>query len=441
MSRSRHLHVNLVGNAINNHPAWSSYERRTGQAPERANPHAELMEMAAHADEGLFTAIFVGDVSGTDASDPVPVFDGGVPEPITALTAVAGVTKHVGLIPTASTTFYDPYTLGRLIGSLDQISDGRAGFNAVTSSDNFAVNYSKPNHPDREARYQIADEFLEAITGLWERRELRKGEDGRTQFFASRIDHKSEHFEIRGPLNVAPSRHGNRPLISQAGGSGPGIRVAAKHADLVFTNFATFQNSISYREELNRALAALGKPADSVPLFPGVVPWLGKTRAEAEEKRRALDDAYDLNSIAPHVFRSFGIEYSYTSLEDSFPTEVLPDPKTSQDKIRGAYGNYVGLYSWIMERPGVTVREVASATLGGWHHRKFVGSYDEFVDDLASWFEGGYADGMNIMPPMGAVSVKEYVDEVVPRLIDRGIHRSTPDSRPLRERVVGTREQ
>ena len=193
MPDRRYLHLNLVGNDLNLHQGALAYERdRTGRPHQDA--FTRLLVYGKLADEGLFTAVFLGDVPGAVGS-PAP--DGGPPEPITALTAMAGVTRHVGLIATASTTFYDPYTLARLLASLDQASDGRAGFNAVTTAgDHFALAYGLKAHPDRETRYRRADEFLDVVTALWDGRELRTDPDGVARFYATQVSHRGELFQV-----------------------------------------------------------------------------------------------------------------------------------------------------------------------------------------------------------------------------------------------------
>lgn len=431
MSDRRPLHLNLVANDINLHQGAYRYEQANGVA-ERST-FERLIEYGRYGDEGLFTALFVGDIPGLQGS---PAFDGGPAEPITALTAISQHTKHVGLIATASTTFYDPYNLARLLGSLDQASDGRAGYNAVTSViDQFALNYSLTHHLDREQRYQRADEFLHVLRGLWDHRELRRDPDGLTRFYADPIDHQGNLFQVTGPLNIAPSRQG-RPLIAQAGGSGAGIRVAATHAEMVFTNSATRDTAAEYRATLDKALVAQGRAPGSVPAIPGLIPYLGRTAKEAQDKLHALDNFVDWAPIAPFALGQFGIDVSYGDVNDPFPAEVLPKPAEVEATIKSTFGNYVGLYNWIQERPGVTVREVVAQAVGrgGATHRKFVGSYDDIVDDFAAWHTDGNVGGFNLMFSAGSQSIREFIDEVVPRLIDRGIYRSTPHDRPLRER-------
>jgi len=436
MAGQRYLHLNLVGNEINNHQGVLAYERDHGGGPDRQNAYLPISEMGKAAEEGYFTAMFLGDIAGT-AGSPAP--DGGPPEPITAFAALARETSYLGLIATASCSFYDPYNLARLLASIDQISDGRAGFNAVTSvSDEWAQNYSMEAHLDRITRYKRADEFLDIVTALWEKREVRIDADQIKRFYSEQINHRGDFFQVLGPLNVAPSPQG-RPLIAQAGGSGPGIAVAAKHAEMVFTNATTRQQAADYRAELDAALVARGRAAGSVPAIPGLVPYLGKTRAEAEELMRALDENVPYELYAPFALVQFGLDFTFDSIDDPFPLDQIPHPETVKDTIKSTYGNYLGLYNWIAENPGATVRDVTAQSLarGGAQHRKFVGSYDEFVDDLALWHADGQIGGFNLMFPTNVIGVRDFVAEVVPRLIDRGIYRGKPDTRPLRERFAG----
>ncbi|MGW0163502.1 NtaA/DmoA family FMN-dependent monooxygenase [Mycobacterium sp. NPDC003323] len=431
MTEKRYLHLNLVANDLNLHQGAYKYEQAHG-IPERS-AFARLIEYGKFGDEGLFTALFVGDIPGLNGS---PAFDGGPAEPITALTAISQHTTHVGLIATASTTFYDPYNLARLLASLDQASDGRAGYNAVTSViDQFALNYSLTAHLDRERRYQRADEFLDVLRALWDNRDLRRDPDGLTRFYADPINHQGNLFQVTGPLNIAPSRQG-RPLIAQAGGSGAGIRVAAKHAEMVFTNSSTRDSAADYRANLDKALIDQGRAPGSVPAIPGLIPYVGRTAAEAEERLRELDSQVDWAPIAPFALGQFGIEIRFDDIDDPFPTAALPAPADVEKTIKSTFGNYVGLHNWIQERPGVTVRDVVAQAVGrgGATHRKFVGSYDDLVEDFAAWHADGTVGGFNLMFSAGAQSIREFIDEVVPRLIDRGIYRGTPHDRPLRER-------
>jgi alkanesulfonate monooxygenase SsuD/methylene tetrahydromethanopterin reductase-like flavin-dependent oxidoreductase (luciferase family) len=242
-------------------------------------------------------------------------------------------------------------------------------------------------------------------------------------------------FQVRGPLNVAPSRQG-RPLIAQAGGSGPGVRVAARHADMVFTNATTPDTAAAYRVELDNALAEVGRPKGDLPAVPGLIPFVGRTKAEAEEKLRTLDEYVPWDQLAPFAIGQFGFDVPFDSVDDPFPAELLPKPSDVEKTIKSTFGNYVGLYNWIQDNPGLTVKDVTAQSIGrgGAQHRKFIGSYDDIADDFVQWHETGSVGGFNLMFPAGASSIREFIDEVIPRLVDRGIYRKTPDDRPLRER-------
>jgi FMN-dependent oxidoreductase (nitrilotriacetate monooxygenase family) len=426
-----HFHLSLVPTTNTLHDGWETYARQRGIGHLDAVDH--YLQCARLAEEGNFTLVFLGD---TASAVSAPVADTGAPEPVTSLTAIAAVTRNLGLVGTISTTFYEPYNVARLIGSLDQISGGRAGWNAVTSAtEAAALNFSYDAHLPRETRYEIADEFIEVVNALMRNRELRCTDDGVPRYYARPIDHVGKYFRVKGPLNVAPSRQG-RPLLAQAGGSGPGIRVGAKHADIIFTNANSQKDAATYRAALDAALVEVGRAPRSVPVLPGVSPYLGRTKAEAISLKRELDAFLDVEALAPAALAAFGIEYSYRSVDDPFPVDVLPDPARAPASIRNSLGNYTGLYTWITERPGVTVREVVGQTAGGWTHRNFVGSYDEFADEIESWYREGLADGFSILAPRGIESVRECVEEIVPRLIDRGIYRAEPDERPLRHRFT-----
>ena len=191
-----------------------------------------------------------------------------------------------------------------------------------------------------------------------------------------------------------------------------------------------------YREMLDKALVEEGRAPGSVPAIRGLIPYLGRTAQQAEDKLRELDSYVDWEPIAPFALGQFGIEVPFDDIHQRFPVEVLPVPADVEKSIKSTFGNYVGLYNWIRERPGATVRDVVAQAVGrgGATHRKFVGSYDDIVDDFAAWFEDGDVGGFNLMFSAGSESIQEFIDEVVPRLIDRGIYRASPDDRPLRER-------
>jgi N-acetyl-S-(2-succino)cysteine monooxygenase len=212
---------------------------------------AQAVEVAQTAERGKFDFLFLADTAAVSLSGSAESRGrmGKVVkfEPMTLLSALAAVTKHLGLVATSTTTFNEPYTLARQFASLDQISGGRSGWNLVTSNnEGDALNYSREEHPAHSDRYDRAIEFAEVVTGLWDSWDedafIRDKESG-VFFDPSKVhvlNHKGKHFSVRGPLNVACSPQG-RPVLVQAGTSGTGRDVASRLAELVFTAQTTFE--------------------------------------------------------------------------------------------------------------------------------------------------------------------------------------------------------
>ena len=133
--------------------------------------------------------------------------------------------------------------------------------------------------------------------------------------------------------------------------------IQVQNAEMVFTNSSTRESAAEYRRTLDAALTDAGRTPGTVPAIPGLIPYLGKTAAEAEEKLRELDGYVDWAPIAPFALGQFGIDIPLADIEAPFPTEALPVPADVEATIKSTFGNYVGLYNWIQQRPGVTVRE------------------------------------------------------------------------------------
>jgi FMN-dependent oxidoreductase (nitrilotriacetate monooxygenase family) len=162
-------------------------------------------------------------------------------EPTAVLAALAAITTHIGLVATATTTYNEPYNIARRFAAIDLMSDGRAGWNLVTSQiEDEAENFGFDAHMEHASRYERASEFYDVVLGLWDSMEdgalLRDKSSGvyldrdRVHF----LDHEGPHFKVRGPLNVVRSPQG-RPVVAQAGSSEAGRELAAKTADVIFT--------------------------------------------------------------------------------------------------------------------------------------------------------------------------------------------------------------
>jgi FMN-dependent oxidoreductase (nitrilotriacetate monooxygenase family) len=210
---------------------------------------AHYVELAQTAERGKFDLMFLADgVSVRDA--PLEALSRWPQytvyfEPITLLSAIAGATKHLGLVATASTSYSEPYNVARLFASLDRISGGRAGWNIVTSAgEGSAPNFGRETHYGHEERYARAAEFADVVCGLWDSWDddaFVRDRAAQLYFDPAKLrvlDHRGRYFNVRGPLNAARPPQGY-PVLFQAGGSEAGRELAAKTAEAVFTPLHT----------------------------------------------------------------------------------------------------------------------------------------------------------------------------------------------------------
>jgi FMN-dependent oxidoreductase (nitrilotriacetate monooxygenase family) len=159
----------------------------------------------------------------------------------TVMGVLAQATSGIGLGATYSTTYYAPFHVARTFATLDHLSKGRAAWNVVTSvNDGEAQNFGVSSHLAPNERYDRADDFIGAVTGLWDSWEddalILDREAG---VFADpdkvhELRYHGRHFDVRGPLTVPRTPQG-RPVILQAGSSGRGRDFASRWAELIFT--------------------------------------------------------------------------------------------------------------------------------------------------------------------------------------------------------------
>jgi len=390
--------------------------------------------LAQTAERGLFDAYFLADglsvnFGGDDAGrrDRSTGF-----EPVTLFSALSTVTKNIGFIATASTTYEDPYLLARKFASLDHLSAGRSGWNVVTSTDDAtARNFGRAQQAVATDRYDRAEEFVDTVTELWDSWEddafIRDKASG--QFFdPAKLHpphHKGKHFSVDGALNVSRPPQGY-PVIVQAGQSEPGLELAARTAEVVFTAQQSLEDAQAFYRELKSRLPKFGRSADQLKIMPGVSVYVAATEREAQAKLQQLNDLiHPQAGLALLAGLSGGTDLSQYPLDGPFP-EL---PKTvgwvsrqqmMVDIARKHSFSIRQLYQWI-------------ATARG--HWTIVGTPVQVADQLQLWFENEAADGFNVLPPVLPGSLDDFVDLVIPELQRRGLFRTAYEGKTLRENL------
>lgn len=421
MTKQRQMHLGVFVLGTGNHIAgW-----RMEGAYDSFQSLAVIQHIAGIAERGCFDLLFLGDTLSAGPNDH-PSFTARF-EPLTMLGALAASTTHLGLGATASTSFNEPFNIARLFASLDHLSSGRAAWNAVTSSNPRAAPNFGRELPEHDQRYRVAEEFVDIVMGLWdcwdEGAIIADRETGRYIDPAKMraLDHVGEFFRVKGPLNIGRCPQG-RPIILQAGSSEPGLDLAARTADVVFSVVQDFDEARASYASLKGRMAKYGRRPEEIAILPGVMPILGRTREEAWATLDKLQSFVNSTNAASLLSARLGLDVSGFPLDEKVPD--LPLPNTSHGFARAMLSK--------ARREGMTWRDLHNLTGAARGHWVIAGTKDDIADTLQAWFEGGAADGFNILPAWFPGAFDGFVDEVVPELQRRGLFRKAYTSRTLR---------
>jgi FMN-dependent oxidoreductase (nitrilotriacetate monooxygenase family) len=354
---------------------------------------------------------------------------------IPLLTAMGLATRHLGLGGTYSTTYFEPFHVARTFATLDHMIGGRAAWNIVTSlNDSEAANFGGEAHPEHDARYDRADEFVEVVLGHWD-----AWEDDAIVFdraaglFADpakvhRLDHRGQWFRSRGPFTVPRSPQG-RPVLIQAGQSGRGRRFAARWGELLFVIFPNLAFARQAYAEIKAEVVAAGRDPERVFVAPAIYCVVGETRAMAEDKLRYIEGlAHPLDSL---VLLSEVLNYD-------FAAKGMDEPITDAE-LAGMTG-LQALRDRVVKQSGSknpTPRDFVRYSGRGTLHEmpRFVGTPREVADGLEEWFTGRACDGFVLAATHMPGAYEDFARLVVPELQRRGLlHREYAGS-TLRENL------
>ncbi|USX15065.1 LLM class flavin-dependent oxidoreductase [Oxalobacteraceae bacterium OTU3CAMAD1] len=399
---------------------------RHPQTDLESNPFKVFRQQVQSAERACLDAVFFADSLA---------LTGGMPalEPLTLLSALAASTEKIGLIGTATTTYNEPYTVARQFASLDQISEGRAGWNLVTS-DNAAeaANFGRDQHVAHAARYERAREFHQVVTGLWDSWEdgaLINDKDGGRLIDPARLrklNHRGPHFAVAGPLNVSRSPQG-RPVVVQAGGSEAGRELAAATAEVVFTAQPSLAKAQDFYRDMKRRLVAHGRAPESLKVMPGLFAVVGRSQGEADDKFGELQRLIEPKAGLALLGRMIGnFDLSEYPLDGP-----LPELPQTQDGQRSRQQLLIDL----AQGENLTIRQLYERIAGGRGHFTVVGTAQTVADQMQAWFEQEAADGFNFMAPALPGGLDDFLSLVVPELQRRGLFRTEYRGTTLREHL------
>ena len=325
----RQLHLNLFIHSRGHHEAsW----RHPLSSPLALTDIRYYQDLAQRAEAGLFDSIFLADqlALGDDASQAARTWL----EPVTVLAAVAAVTSRIGLIATCSTTYTEPFNLARQFGSLDHISNGRVGWNIVTSwlaTAAAQLRRHRPGQPRRPLRPR------RRVHDAWSRRCGTAGPRTRWSTTApagatprptasgrSITRASTTRWPGRSTCRARPQ---GRPVLVQAGSSDTGRRFAARHAEAVFTAHMEKATAQAFYADLKTLVAEEGRQPEQVLILPGLSPMIASTEAEAQRLARETNELSDPEVGRKRLSGRFGgHDFSHLPLDRPLTPEDFPDP-------------------------------------------------------------------------------------------------------------------
>jgi len=348
-------------------------------------------------------------------------------DPLPLIPLMAQATSRVGLVPTISTSFYPPYLLARLIATLDLMSKGRVGCNFVTSTaERAAQNFGLDAHLEHDLRYEMADEFVEVVTKLWESWDADAiVMDRERGMFADpakvrAINFKGRFFSSRGPLNTARPPQG-RPVLIQAGTSPQGQTFASKHMDAVLCAVSTVPEMKAFRADLRTRVAAAGRDPDDCKIFYVIMPTVGESKAEAEERvRRRQAHRAAMPELALAQMGSLtDIDFSGFDLD-------APVGELTTNGQQGTFKRFL--------KQGRTLREIACNYR--YAYEDLVGTPETVAAQMAEVIQEVGGDGFVFTGNLTRRYVSEVTDGIAPALQRLGLVRTAYEHEHFRDNLL-----
>ena len=441
MSTKRQVHLAAHFPGVNNTTVWSD-DRAESQIAFSSFEH-----FARNAERGRFDFLFLAEgLRLREQKGRIHDLDVvGRPNTLAILAALAGVTDHIGLVGTLQTTFNEPVELAKQLATLDHLTDGRAGWNVVTSSDAFhGANFRRGGFLDHADRYTRAAEFIELSRELWDSWEQDAVvADGASGVFADRsrirdVDHHGPQFDVTGTFPVPRSPQGH-PVVVQAGDSDEGRDLAAAHAEVIFSLHTEFDDARTYYDDITARLARFGRSKDELHILPGATFVLGDTPDEADERARAIRRA----QVSPATAIAFleqvwNRDLSGYDVDGPLP-EVEPDldgAAITRGRARHLRDVPALVQSWrdraAAERLSIRDLVIEVSTRGG-----FVGTPDHIAAEIDRYVQERATDGFVVVPHTNPYGLDEFVDTVVPLLQERGVYRESYDEGATLRETLG----
>ncbi|MCK0198711.1 LLM class flavin-dependent oxidoreductase [Ancylobacter sp. 6x-1] len=401
---------------------------------------AHWLDLARTLERGRFDGIFFADVLG--------VYDvyGGTPDaalraaiqvpandPLLLVPAMAAVTEHLGFGVTATLTYEPPFPFARRMSTLDHLTGGRVGWNVVTGYlDSAARAAGRPRQVAHDARYDLAEEYMEVVYRLWEESwdddaVLRDRASGVFTDPAKvrRIRHDGTHFQLDA-LHLSEPSPQRTPVLYQAGSSSRGRAFAGRHAECVFVSGPSAAVVAPRVRAIRQAAAEAGRDPDDILVFAMMTVILGETEAAAHARHEDYLAYADPVGALALMSGWTGVDFSRLRLDEEVRHVENDAGRTAMDNITRADPDRV----W-------TVRQVAEHVGIGGIGPVMVGDPGQVADRLEAFAQATDVDGFNLCYAVLPESFEDIADLLVPELTRRGRYKRSYGSGTLREKLFG----
>lgn len=398
--------------------------------------------VARTLERGKFDLIFFADKLAVPGRFPKSVEDNlrngswgaAHPDPMLLLASIAAATERIGLASTISTSYQSPFHVARAVATLDHLSKGRAAWNVVTSTeDSEAQNFGLSKQRERGTRYDLADEFLRVVFGLWDTWEddavVMNRETGVVIDHSKvhPLNHEGANFRVRGPLNLPRPPQGY-PVIAQAGSSDRGRDFAAAWSELIFTPQPILKAAKAFYDDIKSRAVNQGRNPNDIKVLPGAFIVVGESEGIAREKDELLKSKIDLASSRTALSSMLELDLS----------QVSPDTSASKLiaslSVQGMQG-HVDALAQIAQAEDLTIDQLGARFAHSLTFARFAGSPVQVADQLEEWFRSDACDGFMIRPSYLPGSMEDFVRLVVPELQRRGLFRTEYEGATLRQHL------
>lgn len=427
--KPRQLVLNVFFQRFGHHLAAWRHPSSTGTG----RPDLKWWLRAAKlAEQAKFDTFFLADFIGRSGEITPQTGRSGISyqfEPFTLLSAIARETKNIGLVATVNTNYDQPYNVARRFASLDHLSNGRAGWNIVSSfSEHTAKNFGIKEPRGHEERYERAEEFVEVAKALWNTWDddaFDHPNRAEGVFYdpssSHPLKHEGKYYSSEGLLDLPRPIQGH-PVFVQAGNSETGREFAARVAEMTYCSATSLEVAQAYYADVKSRMAKYDREEDQLKIAPGLSVVVAESDAEAQDKFNELQNLVDLSNLE---FGGFDLS--------GYPLDgPLPDlPYQAGANGKGRFQQQLEL----ARRENLTIRQLVLRFRVARGHLQAIGSVKTVADTIEKWFVERGADGFNVVPPYLPQGFEDFTRLVVPELQRRGIFRTEYEGKTFRENL------